>query len=267
MHGMLARMSLPQPAQSLNILSLNCQFGRQSSLGDFFAALHAEEKYDFLLLQEVTAEVRDIFSYSGAYKMLDIPANSTGDKRGGVTIAHRASYIPEAVEHLSLCELFRSSRSTHYGMAVADFALPQGIVSVASLHLHAGFRSDRRKREMHFVKNFLQERATKLGGSTIVGGDFNNGYPWEQYRTDTLFAPFFTNVTTGIGGTLDSMYAEPAGNIINDISWLLGRVGVHATVKVDHIYVDRSLAVKPVHSRKLPDRVSDHSPIEAMIIT
>jgi endonuclease/exonuclease/phosphatase family metal-dependent hydrolase len=262
---MLAGMSISQIASPLSVLSLNCQYGRQPGLGDFFAAINAEEKYDFLMLQEANSEVTDMLSCKNAYKTLEFSYGSHKDKRGGVTIVHRASYTPEAAEYLPLRQFLIPSVSSHYGVAVANFSLPQGAITIASLHLHAGLRSDLRRREVNFIKDFLQKRSAEIGGSTIIGGDFNSGYPWERRRLDDIFGSFLVNVTTGIGATLDSLYAEPALNIVNDISWLLSRFGIHATAKVDHIYVDRSLAQKQLQSRKLLDRVSDHSPIEVTI--
>ena len=261
---MLSRMDVQLETEQLSILSLNCQHGRQPGLKAFLDRIRSEKKYDFVLLQEVNRSVAAMIPDDDAYAILRFPSHLE-DIRGSVTVMYRRDYTPEAMEYFSFDKLLGRKFSTHYGLAVATFYGPKGQYTVGSLHMNAGLRWDPRKKEAYFLRELFQERSDLIDGSIILGGDFNNGYPWEDGMADRIFAPLLTNVTTGIEGTLDSLYSEPVGNFVNDVSWLLSHIGIHVTVKVDHIFCDPKLSDLKRSVRKLPDRVSDHSPVEVII--
>ena len=262
---MLVDMSFESDGRHIAVLSLNCQHGRQPSLRPFFEGIRKEKKYDFLLLQEVNRAVVDMLPDDADYSVLRFPSHLDDDSYGSVTVMYRSDYRPEGIEYFSFDKLLGRKFSTHYGLAVATFFGSKGQYTVGSLHMNAGLRWDPRKKEAYFLRELLQERSDLIDGSIILGGDFNNGYRWEDGVADRIFAPLLTNVTTSIDRTLDSLYSEPAGNFVNDVSWLLSHIGVHVTVKVDHIFFDSKLAGLKRSVRKLSDRVSDHSPVEVIV--
>jgi endonuclease/exonuclease/phosphatase family metal-dependent hydrolase len=152
-------------------------------------------------------------------------------------------------------------------MMLARFTRGDETYVVASLHLHSGLLVRTRRKEIGFIKSHIERYAHATPEALVVfGGDFNDGAPWEKKTVASILASEYKNVTTSIRYTLNSLYSEPAGNGINEISWLLARFGIGMSIKVDHIYTNAQTALtKAITCRTLPLRVSDHSPIEVII--
>jgi hypothetical protein len=66
--------------------------------------------------------------------------------------------------------------------------------------------------------------------------------------------------------TLDGKYSENVPRLPNRIGALLRFFGIPTRLWTDQVFVDAATAAKSdIQSRVLPDRVSDHSPVEVII--
>ena len=115
----------------------------------------------------------------------------------------------------------------------------------------------------------IKEQALALiqgGDAFVFGGDCNFGLPGERARAECFLAPEFVCATRGLGPTLDGRYSENVPHLPNRIAAFLGFFGIPTPLWTDHLFVDAKTATsKSIESRILPDRVSDHSPVEILI--
>jgi endonuclease/exonuclease/phosphatase (EEP) superfamily protein YafD len=98
---------------------------------------------------------------------------------------------------------------------------------------------------------------------TIFGGDCNFGFPGERSRAEKILAPQFVCATSAIGPTLDGRYSENVPHLPNRIAKLLSFFGIATKLCTDHFFVNSGdKRTENLKVRVLPDRVSDHSPLE-----
>jgi endonuclease/exonuclease/phosphatase family metal-dependent hydrolase len=102
--------------------------------------------------------------------------------------------------------------------------------------------------------------------STIFAGDFNTGFPNEIVKIAETFAPQFTWITKDLGPTLDSRYSENLAHLPNRIAAFLSIFNIGILLRTDHVFVDKQTVENhTINCSLLPDRVSDHSPMEIII--
>jgi len=243
--------------EKLRILSLNCQRGYQADLGDFLRSTLARDYYDFILLQEATEPVLSALVDSEAYRSLVIVS---GETKRPLCIVYRESYKPLKSDSISF-----DDGNPFVGMLCGMFETERGEISVGSLHLHAGIRPRLRLSEIQEAVDFIK----RFSGSApfMFGGDCNFGVPFELGRACRAISSDARCITRGIGPTLDSRYVEPSPHLTNKVSQVLKRFGLGLRFSVDHVFVS---TIGPWQSRRwicriLPDRISDHSPVEACL--
>lgn len=260
----------------LRILTLNCGTKKESGsygaehiggLKDLLTGLLAGRRYDFILLQEY----HEHFSGRLAPGLQDYQILTMPDEEAGVgselAILYRKSFTLKEGRFHSFAgfrKKFNSRWPGIFGLLLGRFQTPAGEWVVGSTHLNPLLHFATRKKEVRFVKKCLLQFAGS-GIPLILGGDFNSGLPGEKARNDAILAPEFVNATAGSGPTVDSRYVEP---VIwpNKLAVSLGRLGIVLRMKVDHIYIDRKTAMgHDIACKVLPDRVSDHSPVEVSL--
>lgn len=136
-------------------------------------------------------------------------------------------------------------------------------VFIGSAHLHPGLRRKKRLEQVKIIKEKVLEKAG--GFPVILGGDFNTGLPFEISNQEKVFSPEFVRITKNIGPTLDSKYTEQTPFLITKVANFLASIGISIKFKADHLYISKPLgSLKPV-CKILPDRVSDHRPVECVL--
>ena len=249
----------------MKILSLNCQQGYNLALKDFLHHIFDIKSYDFVLLQEVDEKVLSFLDNS-SYKLVRSFNEETG-RDSLLCIAYREQYLPIKTGFKS----FAFARKDHmhgfkhpaYGLLWADFKIENRIIRIASIHLHSGTDRRVRLKELQVAKKLLLDDTTS---SVIFAGDLNAGFPSEPINMAQTLLPEFIWETKDIGPTLNSRYTENVPHLPNRIAAFLSIFGMGIKLRTDHFFVDReSVKTSIIHCSVLPDRVSDHSPIELTI--
>ena len=249
----------------LNILTLNCQKGYRPELVPFLERTLGGGRYDLVLLQELhDRDAALVDAMNPEYRLL----RARNEAFGGwsqVAILHRKEFLADNVEFYDFVR-FRKNNiyRPEFGVLLVRMETPQGKFVAGSMHANALLNPSIRKRELLFSKERIMEY--NVGHLPVLfGGDMNSGLPWEPRRNNRLFAPEFLNATSASGPTVDSRYVEPV-IMPNKIAANLGKVGIYHRMKVDHMYLDRATATTHITScRALPDRISDHSPLEVTL--
>ena len=248
----------------MKLLSLNCQKAYQPGLESFLKQILEEERYDFLLLQEVNEAVLGFLERSTSYRFLTATYTDSG-LPSHLCIGYRSSADLVSRELHSFAGVHydpvRGYKHSSFGLLSARFNFREEEVCVGSIHLHSGIDAKVRVRELQKAK----EIGLRFAGHSpiIFGGDFNLGYPGELSRACRVLAPEFSCATRTLGGTLDSRYSEYANHLPNKIAVALAKVGIGVKLKADHFFVNaRFASTERISVRMLPDRVSDHSPVE-----
>lgn len=250
----------------MKILSLNCQRGYHPHLPlrEFLQRIFAEGKYDFILLQEFAKEVPSFIRGIGPYELLEVHDDEM-DEAVQLSVAYRNEY--ELLE--SDFEVFPTKKPdpivginhSTFGSLSGRFVRNGSTVVVGSVHLHAGVNRNTRKRQIQTIKKRLMTFC-KPGDMVVFGGDCNLG-PLEHKGIAGILGPEFIWVTDGLPPTLDGKYSENVSRLPNRFGALLRFFGIPARLWTDQIFVDKTTAISHEStSRMLPDRVSDHNPIE-----
>lgn len=239
-------------------------------LTDFLARIFVEGEYDFILFQEVRTRTSPPFdplmtNILGSYSLLRT-FNSEVNAWSELALAYRQSFAIEksVFSPFAPYEYF-GHPLPEFGLLIGKFATPEGRLLVGTLHMHPSIHALQRKRDVARTKEALLTWNSE-GLPVIFGGDFNSGLIGEKRRNRRMLAPEFVNVTNDIGPTVDSRYVEPTTPLNALARAATKLLGFHLRMTVDHIYTDRATAESHVFSsRILPDRISDHSPLEVIL--
>jgi len=246
----------------MKLLTLNCQHGDQSLLKDFLSRTLNAEEYDFLLLQEVNEKVM-AFLKNPAYEVVR-PFNGEIGQSSQLCIAYRKHYLSKGTGFRSFASMrkdpVRGFKHPCFGIFYMDFEIDKKIWRIATTHLHSGMDSNIRIAESRLAKEVLLTAAPEF---IMIAGDFNAGLPYERGRIAQLFSPELAWGTKTLGPTLDSRYSENVAHFPNRIAALLRIFHVGIQLRTDHIFVNRRIMSDyAIQCHVLPDRVSDHSPVE-----
>lgn len=246
----------------MKIITLNCQKAYNKNLKDFFVKIFLEEKYDFLILQEVNKPVLNlIVELNSSYKILN-EFDSDFSEENHLCILYKEKYVLEEKRFISFAKFDPKRISNSFGFIMGIFNVESNFYVVSSLHLNSGLNSSIRMGELKKVKEVLQEYINK-DYSIIMAGDFNTGIIGEIKKCEKILSPHLVRVNEGIGPTLNSFYTEPNPYILSHASVLLSKLGMGIKLRADHIYASKDLTIKhKISCEILPDRVSDHSAIE-----
>ena len=255
-------------AMELKILSLNCQRGYQPGLKDFLRKTLQDGKYDLLLLQEFGKEVPLFVQNVGSYKLLQT-LNTDVDELSQTAILYRNEYELLDQNFIPFAKMRRDPvagfKHATFGSLVARLKTNRGSIAVGSVHLHSGI--DRKVRAAQIQK--IKSQILSLVHSddlVIFGGDCNFGFLGERANAERAFAPEFVCVTSKRGPTLDGRYSENVPHLPNRVAAFLGFFGIPTLLWTDQLFVDAAtITSSSIAARILPDRVSDHSPIELVL--
>jgi endonuclease/exonuclease/phosphatase (EEP) superfamily protein YafD len=252
--------------KNLAILTLNCQKAYHPDLNGFLEKIIHAQTYDFILLQEVTSSiVSTITTMTSSYKILN-PFDSIIEQETGVCVLYKEKFVLTEPFLLSFAKINRKLSPGKWGFAGAVFAHEDEMYVIGSVHLQSGLNFRIRRKELHLVKHMLESYASQEKYSIIFGGDFNTGFPRELAVAKRIFSPLFKRVNKNLGPTLNSRYTERAPFILNKISVFLAKFGIGFTFRTDHFFVSSKIVKEDsISCTILPDRVSDHNPVELFI--
>lgn len=250
--------------QDFRVLCLNCQKGYHPAIKSFLESALASNLYDFLLLQEADEKIAAMIEgFGSSYKSLS-RTNDEVQRMSHLRIMYRNDFELKDNNFISFANMNRLfAQKAELGFLTGTFVCNGETITVGSVHLHPGISLRIRRKEMAMIKNKLATyTSTSLRTPMIFGGDFNSG-PSENAYIKKFFAPQFADTCLNIGPTLNSRYTERGPHHISKIANVLAKLGINITFKTDHILIDKATAEQCVASAVvLPDRVSDHSPIE-----
>lgn len=249
----------------MRFLSLNCQRGYQPNLKSFLQRTLAAKVYDFILLQEFAEAVPSFVRGVELYTILEIYDKQVKEV-AQTCIIYKDTYQLLEKSYAPFTRMHRDPavRCKHLtcGSLLARFRNGHESFLLGSVHLHSGIATKVRQLQVDSVKNQVTSLA-RSGDVVVFGGDCNFGLPGELGKAEQILSPQFSCVTKGIGPTLDGRYSENVPHLPNRVAALLGWIGIPTLLSTDHLFVDVQTAdAYTLQSRVLPDRVSDHSPIE-----
>ena len=245
----------------MKILSLNCQKAYNQNLAGFLSGILSAQKYDFLLLQEATPVVLSFLKHS-SYETVTA-YNDEASAQSHLCIVHRIEHKCTSSKLIPITNCDEPGalpKRPGYGALYGVFDIAGIQTRIGSLHLHSGISASIRRNGLSCITKEL----TKELHSTIIGGDCNFG-PFEKRRAAQALAPDFMCLTRKIGTTLDSSYTEPHPFFLNEIANVLRAVGLNIKLPADNFFATPDIAGSSHTTRILPDRVSDHSPIELVL--
>jgi endonuclease/exonuclease/phosphatase family metal-dependent hydrolase len=232
----------------MKILSLNCQKAYRPELAGFLRRALSDETYDCLLLQEATDAVLPLLAHP-SYALV---------ARNGLAVAYRSSFRLLKTE-------FEQFDGFPFGILLLRLSMEGREAAVGSIHAHSGLRPSVRRADAARMKAIVL-RSSQRCALTVFGGDFNLGFPGEVSRIEGILSPEFASATKSVGPTLDSRFVEENPALTNRAARLLASFGVNLSFRVDHVFIDAQTAGDSVVSaRALPDRVSDHRPVEVTL--
>ncbi|MES2225827.1 MAG: endonuclease/exonuclease/phosphatase family protein [Patescibacteria group bacterium] len=248
----------------MKILSLNCQRGYQPDLEGFLHKTLQSQVYDFLLLQEASTNVREFLKHP-SYNLLHA-VNAETEMGSEVCIVYRSRYELADKGFQSFASMHKDPvygfKHPCFSFIWGEFKTDNDLLRVGSIHLHAGIDSRPRIAELGAAKRQLLLKDIP----TVLAGDLNAGFPGEAARAARLLSPGFKWISKGLGPTLDSRYSENVPHLPNRIAAFLGFFNMRIALRTDHFFVDSITAEETRMSCQiLPDRVSDHSPIELIL--
>ncbi len=251
--------------KNISVLTLNCQKAYHPDLKSFIDKTLSSAVYDFILLQEVTPTVISMITETASpYKILN-PFDSILEENTGVCVLYRDIFVATDPLFLSFARINQKMSPRGWGFVGGIFTIGEHACLVGSIHLHPGLNISIRMKELRLVKEMVKGYLPKQF-PIIVGGDFNVGFKRELVIGKKMFLPEFVRVTKKLGTTLNSRYTEKAPYVLNKISVFLAKFGIGFTFRTDHLYVDSAtIGTHTIECRILPDRVSDHNPVELII--
>src|ERR1700756_168362 len=106
---------------TLSILTLNCQKAYHPDLDGFIERILRSEKYDFILLQEVTSPIIDTISKAtGSYKILN-PFDSIIENSTGVAVIYKEKFTLTDPLFLSFARVSHKVSPRGWGFAGGIF--------------------------------------------------------------------------------------------------------------------------------------------------
>jgi len=250
----------------MKFLNLNCQHGLQRELKDFLHCSLNTKAYDFLILQEVNDRVLT-FLRDDEYQLIRA-FNEETERDTELCIVYQRTYNLRKIGFKSFSSMRQDPvygyKHPCMGLLWADFEIENKLFRVATIHLHSGIDRHVRIAESRLAKKLLLNEIPVV---TILAGDFNAGLPFERIRLAQTLSPEFTWMTKNLNPTLNSRYSENVAHLPNRIAALFNFFNLGIKLRTDHIFVDHQTAVtNTVECSILPDRVSDHSPVEITLI-
>ena len=251
--------------KNLKILCLNCQKAYNPNIKQFLQKILESNFYDFLLLQEANEKIIPIIRGLGQYNILSA-MNPDNQIESHLRILYRNRFVLKDKSLLSFSKMNRSfALRGELGFLLGTFDCDGETIMLGSLHLHPGFPFHLRMKETNIVKKHIQNYGG-LKNPVIFGGDLNLAYPWENWLTRKYFSRNFIDATINTGPTLDGLYTEKGTHLASKIGNMLTTLGISVKFKTDKLFVGKNIAGQnKITTRVLPDRVSDHSPIELII--
>ncbi len=248
----------------MKILTLNTQKAYQSSFNDFLTRVLKEGRYDFILLQEATAQIVSMVAeISSEYKILN-PFDSEFGESTHECIIYKNNFVLEETVFISFTKFGKQNLLRGWGFLAGVFNKGGETLLVGSAHLHPGINRKKRLEQVRIIKNEILKHQV---GRVIFAGDFNTGLPLEIRGHENTLCPEFVRVTKTLCATLDSRYTEKVPFGVVRVANFLASIGISIKLKADHVYVDRNTTEKSaITARLLPDRVSDHLAIEVSLI-
>lgn len=252
--------------QNFKILTLNCQKGYQPDFKQFIQKILSGSRYDFVLLQEVNKVVLSILTDSqSSYSILN-PFDKDLGENTHVCILHRNIFVLKENFFLSFAKFDPKMSPRGWGFLAGVFECKDKNIVIGSVHLHPGIRRSLRFKELGIIKGKLVKYLSEES-IVILGGDFNFGFRNEILISEKILSPELVRVK-GIGATLDSRYTEKAPFLLNKLSVFLARFGIGFTFQTDHFYINSlTTHTYQISCNRLPDRVSDHCPVELVILS
>jgi hypothetical protein len=250
---------------NLTLLTLNCQKAYHPDFSNFLEQTLSSEKYDFILLQEVTVTIIAIItSATSSYKILN-PFDSILEDTTGVCVLYKQEFALKDPFLLSFAKTYRKISPAAWGCVGGIFTREGEHCVIASVHLHAGIKMHIRMKELKLIKRML-DGYSHNNTMIVFGGDFNTGFPRELAIAKKIFSPLFVRTNKNLGTTLNSRYTEKAPFVLNKISIFLAKFGIGFTFRTDHFFIDtKTFDMKKISCAILPDRISDHNPVELLI--
>lgn len=250
--------------ENFRVLTFNCQKGYPGNTVSVVSHWLKQGSYDFLLLQEASVNViENLHLKQAGYCMLSAYNHEVGVV-SQLCILYKEKFSLDDSVFFSFAN-FKQQNSwrAEFGLLLGTFKYQESRFVVGSIHLNPGFEFIVRKRELFFIrKSTLLYNKEKL--PVLFGGDFNSMVPHEFKRNAKILGPQFVNATLDSGPTAQTQYLEPTV-FINRFALGLAKAGINFKGKVDHIYVDQDSSNSNImQSRVLPDRASDHSPLELL---
>ncbi len=252
----------------MKILSLNCQTNYHPRLKRFLKRTLVSERYDILLLQEANEKVVKCIKKNKKY-ILTLPTQGT-KKALTCIVSHKKIALSSHIDFLHFPYPYLEQtafKDYHlFWLTCTIASIDNQEIVLGSMHLPAGFSSVLRKKHL---KQSLQYIRKKYGDTmAILWGDFNFWFPWEMSEAAKLVSPSFACVSQEIPYTLDSYYTETGHGLTSYVALLLRYVWLSIKLKTDHFFTHKNILKKyKTQVRVLPHRVSDHSPIELVLIS
>ncbi|MES2023117.1 MAG: endonuclease/exonuclease/phosphatase family protein [Patescibacteria group bacterium] len=249
----------------MKIFTLNCQKAYQPNFENFIIHILKEEKYDFLLLQEITEQIIVLIkNASQNYKILNSYDSNLGENTG-VCILYKKEFVLTDDTFLSFAILNTDSPRRGWGFVGGKFTKDNEVIFISTIHLHPGLRPHKRLKQLEIIKAKILEE--NLNNPIVIGGDFNTGFPFEITNQEKILSPEFSRINKTLGPTLDSRYTEQTPFFITKIANFFASIGISVKLKTDHIYVNKFITQNlKVNCKLLPDRISDHLAIDVFLI-
>lgn len=246
----------------MKILTLNCQQAEQSSLKGFLEKILKNKIYDLLLLQEVDDKVAS-FLVNPRYKIIR-EFNEEAEQISQICIVYRSEYdlVGKGFQSFSSMRHDRVRGFKHPCMGIlwVDIKMNGRVLRASSIHLHSGLDRHVRLKELERAKKTL---LNNFSGPIILAGDFNAGFFRERINMARILAPEFQWSTKDCGPTLDSRFSENTKRLLSRVAAFLSVFNFGVKLHSDHFFV-KDLTV--LSYEILPNRVSDHSPVELNLI-
>jgi endonuclease/exonuclease/phosphatase (EEP) superfamily protein YafD len=244
----------------MHILNLNCQKGLNPNLSPFLSEAIQNKKYDFLLLQEASANVIKLIK-TATKNNYDILRPSTKDSE-----ASRSCVVYPKSYKVIGSHFFRFKDNydeNFFGVSMGAFKSKTESIIAVSVHLPAYLKPLKRSAALKRVKieldSFIQQHSAIQ--HIILAGDFNSILPWENRRNKHILSPVMLPVKNRQGYTYHTKRVEPDSFSSAIIHWF-GKIGLSLRMTLDHIFISETLSnAKNIEASSINIDVSDHLPI------